>query len=96
MNIFKDVFEQVNTLRMTWSENEDTVEEEDDEKKNLDDLLIQRFHLYLKALPAIGFNSGNYDRNVTKKNIPAYLLDDDADEEEDGRSLFTSSRKTKT
>ena len=28
---FKDVFEQLTTLRMTWSENEDTVDEDEDE-----------------------------------------------------------------
>ena len=66
---FKDVFEQLTTLRMTWSENEDTVDEDEDEKKNPVDQLIQRFHSYLKALPVIGFNSGKYDLNVIKKYI---------------------------
>ena len=44
---FEDVFEQLNTLRMSWSENEDAMDEEEDEEKNPVDKLIQRFHSYL-------------------------------------------------
>ena len=90
---FEDVFEQLNALRMAWSEKEAAMDEEEDEKKNPVDQPIQRFHSYLKALPVIGFNSGKYDLNVIKKYITAYLLDDDADEEVDCRSPFYVIKK---
>ena len=69
---YEYVLDELKARNKAWDE-----EEEEESETNPYEKLVQQLCTWLHQLPAIGFNSGHYDRNVVKKFFIPYMLKGD-------------------
>ena len=84
---YEDVLDELNARKHTWEEETKEEEEAEEGRNNPYKTLIGQLLGWLRQLPVIGFNSGQYNLNVVKKFFIPHLLkpskqdNNDADDE---------------
>ena len=71
---YVEVFEQIEEYQRIAGDNGEEIEESANGNCHPLQKLRQKLEEYLHELPVIGFNSGSYDINVTKKPLFSYLI----------------------
>ena len=75
---YENVLEQLAEASTRWDEQEETTRAANDKKsrraKNPYKKLIGQLYGWMRQLPVVGFNSGQYDLNVVKQFLVPYFL----------------------